>query len=209
MKEEELIQIWKNSIKMNQIKVNLPLLVSELRSKMEKFDSKIRQRDLREVMASVIGMVLFLSLAVYIPYLWSKIACILMVIWFGYVIYKLKSTSKTAQPNASLPLSEQLQARKEYLGRQMQLLLNVPYWYILPPFVINLIFFAGVGDPALWDSPLAAILPYETWEKVIVLLFLTALYTYVTWINLKAARTEFPPLIKQIERTRAELLKSE
>ena len=209
MKEEDLIQIWQNSTNMNQIKLNLPLLISELRNKMEAVDRKIRQRDQREVIASVIGIVGFMALAAYIPFLWSKVACVMMAIWFGYVIYRLKSTSKASQPDAALPLSEQLQERKQYLYRQMRLLENVPYWYIIPPFIINVIFFLGAGDPASWDSPIAFVLPSAWYEKVIVLLFLGVFYTFVTWMNLKAARTEFPPLIEEVERTREQLLKSE
>ena len=209
MNEDELLQVWLNSSNKQQIKVNLPLLVAELRNKMEAIDRKIKARDQKEIVASILGMIAFLYLAYDIPFVWSKVACLLTVGWFGYVIYRLKATSQGKEPDAGLPLQAQLEARKLYLRNQARMLNKVLYWYVLPPFLINVIFFFGLGDPGVWDSPLATFLPEDLVSKFIVLGFIFVLYAYITWMNRKAARTYYPPLIAEIEQTQRELVRKD
>lgn len=209
MMEEELLNVWRNSAHSNQIKVNLPLLVAELRHKMEKIDRQINSRDRREIIACLIGMMGFAYLAYDIPFMLTKMACLLTISWFGYVIYRLMHTSKDREPDASLSLYDQLEARKTYLRKQARLLDTVLYWYIIPPFFINALFLFGIGEPGVWDSPLAFLLPYEFLQKLSCLGFIVLMYTYITWMNRKASRKYFPPLISEIERTQQELRSSE
>ncbi len=207
MKDEELITIWKKSSDMNQIKVNMPLLVAELRHSKEVLDRKIGRRDQREIIACYIGAIGFALLAWHIPFFWTKVACVMVIGWFGYVIYRLKNTSKDSEPDSSLTLLEQLEQRKKYLQKQAKLLDSVLYWYILPPFIMNVIFVFGIGDPTSWDSWLASVMPETLRDKIMMLSFVFVLYSYILWTNRKAARTHYPPLIKDIERVQDELRK--
>ena len=209
MREEELIRIWKKSSDMNQIKMNLPLLVAELRHKMENTDQRIGRRDRREIIACVIGIVAFSLIAWQIPFFWSKIACLLTIAWFAYVIYRLKSATRDQVPDSSLSLRDQLDQRKQFLQTQASMLNSVFYWYILPPFLINVMFVLGVGDRATWDSPFASFLPDTILAKVMSIGIALVLYAYITWTNRKAARTYYPPLIQEIEQVQEELQKQE
>ncbi|MTI38897.1 hypothetical protein [Fulvivirga lutimaris] len=209
MREEELIKIWKKSSDMSHITLNMPLLVTELRNRMESLDGKIGRRDRREIIASVVGMIGFAVIAFIIPYFWTKVSCLLTIVWFAYVIYRLKSASKDKLPDTSLSLFDQLSQRKQYLMKQAKLLNSVFYWYILPPFITNIMFVFGVGQTDTWDSPLSSVLPYLLSEKLTMLSLIAAFYAYITWMNRQAARSNYAPLIREIERVQEGLTRSE
>ncbi len=205
MNEQELMKIWQKSYDLEKIEVNLPLLIAELRSEIEKIDSIIINRDRSETLASVFGILLYLFFLWYIPFFWVKTASVMMIMWFLFVIYYLKKTRSSHSVDFSLSLVEQLRSRRQYLLRQQKLLENAAYWYILPPFLINVLFFFGVDSSQTWDSPIAFIFPDNILGKTIVVVFLAILYTYLIWANRNAAQSTYPPLIESIDKVKAEL----
>ncbi len=206
MIEQELKAIWHKSSQIERIELDLTTLLIELKNKMDTTDRRIRRRDRREIIACYIGMLPFAFMAWEIPYPISKLACLLTIGWFAYVIYRLKKAGRNKEPDLSLPFKEQLESRKNYLKGQAQLLNSVLYWYVLPPFLINVLFFAGIGEPSdyNWTSFLAEWLPDGLRDKIVSLSFVAVFYAYIVWTNRKAARTYYPPLIRDIERIQEE-----
>lgn len=205
MEEHELKDIWAKSSGVTHIKFNASQLINELTKTMDRIDRKIKSRDTREIGVSIFGILLFGYMAYEIPFPLTKFACVLTQLWFMYVIYRLRATRRNEKPDLSLPFKEQLNQRKAYLMQQEYLLRSVLYWYILPPFICNVLFFAGIGDTTPYDSFILNQLPESTSSKIGILIFTSIFYAYIVWMNRRAAKENFLPVIKDIEKLQGQL----
>lgn len=204
MFEQELRDIWKNSSEAERIKFDLSQLLVDLNKKMNQIEKDIKKRDRREIIASIIGIIMATYLAYVVPFPISKVACLLSITWFGYVIYKLRSTKNSAIPeDLTLPFRRQLEDQKANMQQQAQLLDTVLYWYVLPPYLVNVIFILGWGDPAAigWDHFLAGIFSSLTLTgKLTVLAFLAVFYGFIVWLNKHAVKVRYKPIIQDLDK---------
>lgn len=208
MLEEQLKQIWKNASDEAQINFNLSRLMIDLKNKTDQIERNIKARDRREIIASYVGVFIFGYFAYAIPFPITKAASILGVFIFIFIIYKLKSAQKNkVVVDMAASFKEQLQQEKSFLTKQRNLLKSVLWWYILPPFIMNIIFVLGLGDPAIynWTPELIELVPWTDREKVTTLISVALLYSFVYWINRKAARTVYTPVIEDIEKIEQQL----
>lgn len=203
MLEKELKNIWKKSSKTAQISIETNRLVKEFDTKMTNIQKKIRNRDVREISASVIGILIFSFFVFEIPFPITKFSCLLSILWFVYVIYKFrKSKLQNTAEKLSLPLKQQLAYKKQLLQQQAKLLDSAAYWYAGPSFITNFIFIIGLGNPAdyYWSNQLAEnLLPLTGNAKIVTLTGLAFFYLFVVWINKRAARKDVQPILKNIE----------
>ncbi len=203
MLDQELKNIWKNSSKTTQISIETDQLVNEFDTKMTRIQKKIRNRDIREISASVIGILIFSFFAYEIPFPITKFSCFLSILWFVFVIYKFrKSKLQNTDEKLSLPLKEQLAHKKQLLQQQVKLLDSAAYWYAAPSFITNFIFIISLGNPAdyNWSNQLAEnLLPLTVNAKIITLMGLAFFYLFVVWINKRAARKDVQPILKNID----------
>lgn len=203
MLEQELKNIWKNSSKTAQISIETDRLVKEFDTAMTNVQKKIRKRDVREISASVIGILIFSIFAYEIPFPITKLSCFLSILWFVFVIYKFrKSKLQNTTEKLSLTLKEQLVHKKQLLQQQVKLLNSAAYWYAGSSFITNLIFIIGLGNPVdyNWENELAEnVLPLTTTSKIVALVGLVFFYLFITWINKKAAKKELQPILKNID----------
>ena len=203
MLEQELKNIWKNSSKTNQISIETDQLVNEFDTKMIYIQKKIRNRDIREISASVIGILIFSFFAYEIPFPITKFSCFLSILWFVFVIYKFRKSKQQNTPEKlSLSLKEKLAHKKQLLQQQVKLLDSAAYWYAGPSFITNFIFIIGLGNPAdyNWSNQLAEnLLPLTVNAKIITLMGLAFFYLFVVWINKRAARKDVQPILKNID----------
>jgi Ca2+/Na+ antiporter len=203
MLEQELKNIWKNSSKTAQISIETDRLVEEFDTKMTYIQKKIRNRDVREICASVIGILIFSFFAYEIPFPITKFSCFLSILWFVYVIYKFrKSNQQNSSEKLSLSLKEQLAHKKQLLQQQEKLLYSAAYWYAGPSFITNFIFIIGLENPAdyNWKNLLAEnLLPLTATDKTCILIGLAFFYLFSIWINRRAARKDVQPILKNIE----------
>ena len=103
MLEQELKDIWNSSSQTAQISIETNQLGKELNTKVTSIQKKIRIRDIREISASVIGILIFSYLLYEIPFPITKIACGLSIAWFVFVILKsMKSKKQNTVSNFSL-----------------------------------------------------------------------------------------------------------
>lgn len=204
MFEQELRDIWKNSSEAERIKFDLSQLIMDLNKKMNQIEKDIRKRDRREIIASIIGIIMAMYLAYVVPFPISKAASLLCAIWFGYVIYKLRSTKKSAIPeDLTLPFRRQLEDQKANIQQQAQLLDTVLYWYVLPPYLVNVLFILGWGDPTAigWDHFLAGMFSSLTLSgKLIALGFLAVFYGFIVWLNKHTVNVRYKPIIQDLDK---------
>jgi hypothetical protein len=203
MLEQELKNIWKNAGKTAQISIETDRLIEEFDTKMTHIQKKIRNRDVREIFASVIGILIFSFFAYEIPFPITKFSCFLSILWFIYVIYKFrKSNQQNSSEKLSVSLKEQLVHKKQLLQQQEKLLYSAAYWYAGPSFITNFIFIIGLGNPAdyNWTNLLAEnLLPLTVIAKTGMLIGLAFFYLFGIWINKRAARKDVQPILKNIE----------
>ena len=212
MLEQELKEIWKNSSQTEKIKFETSRLLIELDAKMNRVEKVIRRRDINEISASIFGILLFGYFTYEIPFPLTKIACILSIFWFGYLIFKLGNNKSKKRPiDLALPIREQLDNQKGNMLKEAKLLDTVLYWYVLPPLIANVLFIWGFGDPEkhnwfplivekLASKNMLHLLPVSLKTKMAYFSGILMLNAFIVWINKRAANKTFKPIIKDIEK---------
>ena len=203
MLEEELKNIWKNSHKIDQIKFETSRLIIELDHRLKTLNKSIKNRDRREIIASILGMFVFGYFLYEVPFITSKIASGIAILWFGYVIYRLKKVQQFNKPIAyTRSFHEQLNHQKKHLLKQIDLLNNVLYWYVLPPFIMNLIFLFGLKPPETvnWTGFLSEHIPYNTTEKLMFIGFNFLISIGIVWLNKRAVSKTLKPAVDEINK---------
>lgn len=211
MLEQELKDIWNNASQTAQISIETNQLVEELNAKVSNLQKKIRTRDVREISASVIGILLFSYLLYEIPFPITKVACGLAIAWFVFVILKFrKSKIQNIKTDFSLSLTEQLKNQKTMMVQQAKLLDSALYWYAIPPFIMNFIFILGLENPTdyNWTNSVAeSLLPLSSNLKLITLIGLALFYAFTFWINKRALTEDVKPIIESIEKMQQQIKK--
>lgn len=209
MLEQELKDIWNNSSQSEQISIETKQLTEELNTKINSIQKKIRSRDVREIYASIIGILLFGYLLFEIPFPITKIACGLAIAWFVFLIVKFrKSKLQNTNTDFSLTVAEQLNIQKTKMLQQSSLLDSALYWYAIPPFIMNFIFILGLENPIdyNWTNNVAeSLLPLSFNFKIITLIGLALFYTFTFWINKRALNKDVKPTIKSIENMQQQI----
>jgi len=211
MLEQEIKDIWSNSSRTAKISIETNQLVEELNANVNSIQKKIRIRDVREITASIIGMLIFGYLLYEIPFPITKLACSFSIAWFAFVIYKSrKSKKQNSKTNLSLSMTEQLAHQEITMQQQANLLDSAAYWYALPSFITNLIFIIGLGNPTDYNwtnSIVNSMLPLSINFKIFTLIGLTFFYGFTIWINKRAANKEVKPLLENIKTIKKQLQK--
>ncbi|WP_034057192.1 hypothetical protein [Lacinutrix jangbogonensis] len=209
MLEQELKNIWKNSSETAQISIETDRLVKEFDTKMTNIQKKIRKRDVREISASVFGILLFSYFVYEIPFTITKLSCFLSILWFIYVIYKFKkSNQKNSSENLTLPIKEQLDHKKQLMQHQLKLLNSAGYWYAGPSFITNFIFIIGLENPAdyNWTNSIAEnLLPLTFNAKLGTIIGLGVFYLITIGVHKIAAKKDVQPILKTIEDIQQQL----
>jgi hypothetical protein len=209
MLEQEIKDIWKKSSPTGQLSIETKNLTEELNTKINSIQKKIRSRDIREISASIIGILLFGYLFFEIPFPITKVACVLAMAWFVFVIVKFrKSKLKNTKTDFSLTVAEQLNNQKTMMLQQSSLLDSALYWYTIPPFIMNFIFILGLENPVdyNWSNSIADILlPLTPNFKIITLIGLAIFYSFTFLINKRALNKDVKPTIESIEKMQRQI----
>lgn len=209
MLEQELKDIWNNSSQSEQISIETKQLTEDLNTKINSVQKKIRSRDIREISASIIGILLFGYLLFEIPFPITKVACGLAITWFVFVIVKFrKSKLQNTKTDFSLTVAEELNGQKIMMLQQYSLLDSALYWYAIPPFIMNFIFFIGLENPIdyNWTNSIAeSLLPVSFKFKIITLIGLALFYVFIFWINKRALNKDVKPTLECIEKMQQQI----
>ena len=209
MLEQDLKNIWKNSSQTSEITIETNQLVTELNTRVTKIQKTIRNRDIREISASVIGILIFSFLIYEIPFPITKFACGISILWFLFVIFKFrKSKLQNTPQELSLSLTEELIHQEKTLEHQVHLLDSAAYWYAGPSFLANIVFIIGLGNPTdyNWINGIAQeFLPLTLNAKIITLIGLAVFNLFVIWINKKAVKNGIQPILENIKMVQEQL----
>ena len=186
MLENELSIIWQQSAKTDVVKLNPSELLADLDSQLKKIDKSVQKRDKREVIAAVIVILLFGSGALFFTGIITKIGLLVCALYGVLVIFVLGNIKKHKPCSYTLPVRDYLVKHRDYLVKERNLLKNVIYWYLLPPFIGEVLFFIGLKmDPFL---------------LLISILIVFSINAYVYFLNKVGVKKVFDPLIRQIDQ---------
>jgi hypothetical protein len=202
MREEDLKNIWNNSTQVPEISIDVHSLIDEMNIKISSLQKKIRLRDIREIAASIIGIIIYSYLLYEVPFPLTKLASILSILWFITVILLFtKSRLDNAENGLLLSVQEQLVQQKNLMCKQVKLINLAAYWYSIPSFIINLIFIVGLEIPSdySWTNKIAnSVLPLSMNMKAVTLIGLAFFYAFIIWINKRALTRDLKPILAKI-----------
>ncbi|HMG89200.1 MAG TPA: hypothetical protein VK589_04045 [Chryseolinea sp.] len=148
MIEEELIRIWQSSSNQERVKFEKSRLMIDVQSSMDRLHRRIKYRDLRELIAVIIVVPVFAYYIYIVPFILSKVASFLIIIWGIYIVYRLRNARKHKPGAFTETYLDYLYKTREYIGVQKHMIDNVLYWYILPCWALVTLFIAGfIGVP--------------------------------------------------------------
>lgn len=185
MNDKELKQMWAEMPAKEDIKLNHQKFIIDVNAATQKFDNKIKWRNIIEILAGIFVIAAFSKMFFTSENYIVKFGAALVVIAAFYIIYKLLKVQNSRKPNGLyLSLKEQLIHRQAYLKKEQQLLKNIFYWYMLPlliPLTIMTIGANGFSTYTLTYLSSCAGLSY-----------------FIFWLNQWTAK-KFDPYIEQIE----------
>lgn len=204
MKDENLMSIWKKTDFDVQLQIDKGGLIEELKAKVSSVDRRIVYRNFLEITVAILFIPVFAYLFYETPYYLFKTGCLVMILWLGYLIYNIISTRRNKPKNTHLlSLKENLKSQKKYLLKERDLINNVFYWYLLPPFIGQLLMLIGlnVHRDVLWKNRfLQDFLSTNISSHVIYIVFLILIYSWIYRLNKKAIRKDIQPVITDIEK---------
>lgn len=181
MSDKELIKIWKKVNDFELVTIHQDNLLHDLGNELSLFEKTIRKRDKTEIGIALGLIPLFAVIAYFVPSLISKIGALLVIPSALLVVFMLKKVKKHKKEDLSAPLKNHLIQYKIYVEKEIQLLKNVVYWYLLPLFLCLTLFYFGFEYPLFF-------------------IFLNMIiYVYIYYLNKKAIRNYFLPLIEKID----------
>ena len=187
MIEDELIKIWQSSPNQERVKFEKSRLMIDVQASLDRLHRKIKYRDLMEQIAIVLGSPVFIYYAFSIPFILTKIASVLIVVWGIYVFIRLRNAKKYKPGAFSETYLVYLQKTRRYLEIQKQLLDNVLYWYVLPCMILILLFTLGPGVSGRWP-------------KIIQMgVILSGMAVAITYLNKRAVKRQITPRLEKID----------
>lgn len=209
MNEKNIINIWKQSVDGMKLNINHTALIEELKRNMGRLDRNLRNRNIMEIAVAIAMIPAFIYLSIEVPFYGFKADCLLMLLWFIYIIYKFISTRNSkAEGLDNLPLKTQLAEQRKYLMKEVKLLKEVLYWYLLPPYIAQIIMVAGLAfrPESNWQNTfLEHILPMGTFSQIFYILAVSVFYCFILQLNKKAIKNELMPAIFEIEKIEEQL----
>ena len=144
--EQELKNIWQGSPQKEIVKFEKSKLLIDLNHDINKFEKSIKNRDRREIVAALIVIPVFIYYAYFYSHPLAKIGAIIISIAAFFVIYKLKQVQKIKKPiDITLSTKDQLIETRTYITKEMKLLDNILYWYLLPLSFGLVVFMMGLN----------------------------------------------------------------
>ncbi len=187
MIEDELVKLWQSSPNRERVKFEKSRLMIDVQSSLETFHRKIKYRDLTEQAAIIMGSPVFVYYAFTIPFILTKIASVLIVLWGIYVFIRLKKAKKHKPGNFAETYLQYLYETRKYLKIQKELIDNVFYWYVLPGMLLMFLFILGPGITGRL-------------QKVIQMgIGIVVSGTVLSYLNKRAVKRQFIPRLEKVE----------
>ena len=172
---ELLKEVWMSEAV--SVPFNESELVSQVRRQAKTFDGRVQRRNWLEYAAGAVAMVYLTAVAFRTDGL-VRLACIVSVLAAAWVLYFIRRYGSAApDPNPQLSLSEYRDAILKKYDRQIWLLKNVKFWYLLPLYTGMMLLYAGV------IAKVAGVRGYVQWPEFVLPACATLFFGFVWWLN--------------------------
>jgi len=186
MSDKELKQMWAGTPIEENIQFNHQKFIKDINTANQKFDKKIKWRNIIEIAACIFVIVAFSRIFFIDDNYLVKFGAIVAVITSFYIMYNWLKVQSSSKPNGLyLSIKEQLVHRQTYLKSEQQLLKNIFYWYLLPLVISLTIMTIGAFGLSIFS--------------LIYLCCSAGLCYFLFWLSQKAAK-KIDPYIEQIEQ---------
>jgi len=188
MAPDEFQKAWRTHLSETRVTVDADLLRKEVQLEQQNFRSRILARDSGEVGVALVMIPLWFVMGAALSLPWTWYLTVPVMIWLAgfMLVYRKRHKQPPSQPDDSLAVCVQRSLTEQ--EDQIWMLRNVFWWYLLPPTISILAFFAQTS----WQLRSAG-WPEALMFFVLLASFLFAIYGFVYYINRRAVRVQLEP----------------
>ncbi|TGE83224.1 hypothetical protein C7Y70_11055 [Pseudoalteromonas sp. KS88] len=197
MKLDDLKQDWQQAIETESTPDNLTEVIDMIEQQTTKIDKEIKRRDFLEIGIAVFLIPVWIWGLLNSASTMQSIGLIIAIVACIYIPYRLISAKKV-NAKKSDSVKDFLVQEKQKIQQQKQMLESVVWWYIAPLTVAILLITLGakVNEQGIPQIALGMV-----WYYACVGLLVLGVY----FLNKRAAKNKFAPLLKNIEQRLAEM----
>lgn len=173
--------------------LNADALLTDVRRKQQEFSTMIVARDLLEIGVAIALVPIWLAMGYGLKLPWTWYLTIPALVWIGGFMWVDRKRQRRYQSEAGMPLRESVERSLAQVEHQVWLLRNIFWWYLLPPAVPMLAFFAQVA----WKSSQGigeAIAVMATFSSIV-----SVVYAAIYWLNQRAVRVQLLPRCQELK----------
>lgn len=197
MKFDDLKTGWKTEVEKAGEQQDLTSLVKSLEKETNKVDKSVKRRDFMEISIALLLIPVWAWKLFYSASLLQTIGLWVAIIACLYIPYKLLKARQVESAKDDSLLSF-LFVEKSKLEKQKQLLETVATWYLAPlTLAIVLITAGGTVDESG--------IPQISQQLIVYYLFVALLYVGIYFMNKRAAKKKFSPLLDKVNQRIQEL----
>lgn len=197
MKLDDLKQDWQQAIKNESTPENINEVINMIEQQTTKIDKEVKRRDFLEVGTSVILIPFWIWGLLNSASTMQSIGLVIAIAACMYIPYRLISAKKV-EAKKSGSVKDFLIQEKQKIQHQKQMLESIAWWYLAPLTVAILLISLGAN---VNEQGIPQISPDMYWYYACVGLFMVGVY----FLNKRAAKNKFGPLLKDIEQRLAEM----
>jgi hypothetical protein len=185
MNDDELKKLWQQQ-PLREPGLSAVQVISAMQTKMSQFRRTINARDLRELVACAIVIIVFGCYAFYARTPIMRLGWLIVIGGTIFIAWKLIHARRATPPApAGATIVESLRAELNSVRTQSRLLGSVLWWYLLPPGIGLLI--------ATWGMPV------HLHAKIPATLFYFAVFAFIYWLNQQARSKQLLPMEAQLQ----------
>lgn len=191
MDPDDLKEAWRTQASQTRLTIDADHLVNEVRRKQRQLAATIFWRDVREVGTALLMVPVWIYMGTKMALPWTWYLTVPVLLWIaGFMLVdRLRQKRRAVEPADTL--RHHLETSLAEVDHQIWLLRNVFWWYLLPPSLSILAFFAQVtwqmGDGGWFSALFAAV------SGAGAVLFVGLLYGGIYWLNQFVVRRELVP----------------
>jgi hypothetical protein len=187
MNADELKKAWQTQPSQARLTLDADLILKEVRRNHQAFLSMIFWRDAREISVALAMIPFWFYIGIKESLPWTWYLAVPALVWIaGFMLVdRVRNRKRESPPTA--PLAMHIETSLAQVEHQIWLLRNVLWWYLLPPGIAILTFFAQVA----WIVRGCGWIAFLIGAGLVAVeaLILGGVY----WLNQRAARNELEP----------------
>ena len=200
MAPDEFQQAWQAQGSQTRVTIDADLLRQEVHRDQQAFRTMILYRDYGEVGVALLLIPIWFILGAVTDSPWTWYLTVPVLVWVAgfMLVYRRRHRQEAGEPDE--PLLQCVQRSLSEVEDQIWLLRNIFWWYLLPPSVTILIFFAHV----CWLSSALGWMPSLIFFLILAG-SLVGVYSWIYFLNQRAVQLQLIPKRQELLTLQASL----